>query len=41
MHPETNPAEILLAESQRLEAFVEFWGRRYERTSQIRGINSL
>jgi hypothetical protein len=29
MHPETNLAEVLFAESQRLGAFVEFWQRRY------------
>ena len=30
MHPETNPAEVLFDESQRLEVFVDFWGQRYE-----------
>ena len=31
MDSETNPVEVLFAESQRLEAFADFWGQRYGR----------
>jgi len=30
MHPETYPYQVLFAESQRLEVFVDFWQQRYE-----------
>ncbi len=30
MDSEANPVEVLFAESQRIEAFADFWRRRYK-----------